>query len=192
MTFDPAKVPGGDVARWGKECRAKALAGIDAEDWRPVYDWTKSWIGWGGGAWIPDTWLLYAVSALLQGKPRIAVHSLDMGLGTWLAGEADQAVLTWCRGVVVMDRLADPKTALIDLEDCRDSVPQWLRATATGRLETCRAAAPKSRKRVPSVNPRPAFTGFDKMRRVVAPPAVQRQSGEQPGVWMSVERYFST
>src|SRR6476620_4888133 len=191
MTFDPAKVPGGDVAGWGEECRAKTLAGIDAEDWRPVYDWTKSWICWGGGAWIPDTWLLYAVSALLQGKPRSAVHGLDLGLGTWLPGEADRAVLTWCRGVIVMDRLADPKTALIDLEDCRDSVPQWLRPRATGRHEACRDAAPKSPKRVPSVNPRPVFTGFAETRHVVAPPVVQRQSGEQPGVWTSVERYFS-
>lgn len=45
MTFDPAKVPGGDVAKFGAECRAKALDGVTASDWRPIYDWTKSWIG---------------------------------------------------------------------------------------------------------------------------------------------------
>lgn len=191
MTFDPGKVPGGDVAHWGAECRTKALAGVLAEDWRPVYDWTKSWIGWGGGAWIPDSWLLYAVSGLLHGQPRIAVHSLDLGLGTWLSGEADQAMLTWCRGAVVMDRLADPKTALLDLEACEDSIPSWLAASAATRLGTCRAAAPKSRKRVPSVKPRPGFTGADAVRHVVAPPVTRRESGDQPEVWTSVERFFS-
>ena len=79
MTFDPAKVPGGDVAHWGAQCRVKALAGLDAGNWRPVYDWTKSWIGWGGGAWLPDTWLLCAASALLKGQPRTAIHSI----GPW-------------------------------------------------------------------------------------------------------------
>lgn len=191
MTFDAAKVPGGDVARWGQECRENALAGVDAEDWRPVYDWTKSWIGWGGGAWIPDTWLLYAVSALLQGQPRGAVHSLDLGIGTWLAGEADRAVLTWCRGAVVMDRLADPKTALLDLEDCHDRLPVWLGQRATARLERCREGAPKSRKRVPSVKPRPTFTGFDHMVGSVAPPVLDRRDGVRPELWARVERYFS-
>ncbi len=191
MTFDPAKVPGGNVAHWAEECRAKALAGLDAEDWRPVYDWTKSWIVSGGGAWIPDTWLLYAVSALLQCKPRIAVHSLDLGLGTWLAGEADRAVLMWCRGAIVMDRLADPKTALLDLEGCHDLLPPWLESRATARLELCREAAPKSRKRVPSVKPRPSFTGFDHMLDAVAPATVRRRDGEQPEVWKDVSPYFA-
>lgn len=74
----------------GRGVRAKSLAGVENSDWRPVYDWTKSWIGWGGGAWIPDSWILYAVSALLQGKTRIAVHSLDLGLGAWLEGPVKQ------------------------------------------------------------------------------------------------------
>jgi len=190
MTFDPVKVPGGDVARWGEECRAKSLAGLDAEDWRPVYDWTKSWIGWGGGAWIPDTWLLYAVSALIQGKPRIAVHSLDLGIGIWLAGEADRATLTWCRGAIVMDRLADPKTALLDLEDCDDLVPQWLTPRSAVRLEKCREDASKSRKRVPSVKPRPLFKGFDHILDSVAPAVVRRRDGEQPELWTRVAPYF--
>lgn len=45
MTFDAAKVPGGDVGRWGAECRANALQGVGSQDWRGVYEWTKSWIG---------------------------------------------------------------------------------------------------------------------------------------------------
>jgi|SRR5262245_3306306 len=86
MTFAAAKMPGGDVAAWGAECRAKALAGVEAGNWRPVYAWTKGWIGWGGGAWIPDTWLLYAVSALLRVSRKLlfAVWISGWVLG-WLA-----------------------------------------------------------------------------------------------------------
>ena len=49
MTYDPAKVPGGDGARWGADCRTKALAGVADGDWRSTHDWTKSWIGWEAG-----------------------------------------------------------------------------------------------------------------------------------------------
>jgi hypothetical protein len=34
MTFDASKVPGGDVAGWGANCRDKAFAGLKARDWR--------------------------------------------------------------------------------------------------------------------------------------------------------------
>jgi hypothetical protein len=53
MTFDLARVPGGDVAAWGAECRDKALSGVRDGDWCSIYDWTKSWIGWGGGCMVP-------------------------------------------------------------------------------------------------------------------------------------------
>ena len=190
MTFDPAKVPGGDVAAWGAECRDKALIGIRDGDWRSIYDWTKSWIGWGGGAWLPDIWMLYAVSALVQGKPRIAIHSLDLGLKTWLAGTVDRTALTWCRGIIVMDRLADPKTALLDLEDSVVDVPAWAEPLAERRLEHCRDAAAASRKRVPSVGPRPAYEGSEGSVHVVAPPAGERADGEQPEVWPAVQSFF--
>ena len=53
MTFDLAKVPGGDVAAWGAERRDKALSGVRDGDWRSIYDWTKSWTEWGDDAWLP-------------------------------------------------------------------------------------------------------------------------------------------
>lgn len=190
MTFDLAKVPGGDVAAWGAHCREKALVGVRDRDWRAIYDWTKSWIGWGGGAWLPDTWLLYAVSALIEGKPRGAVHSLDLGLKTWLAGDADRAVLTWCRGVIVMDRLADPKTALLDLNDAVADVPAWAESDAGDRLDHCRHAASMSRKRVASAQPRPAYEGAENALRVVAPPVGTRADGEEPIVWPAIEPFF--
>jgi hypothetical protein len=90
-----------DVSEFGDQCRRKALGAFEDDDWHGVYCWTKGWIGSGGGAWLPDTWLLYAVSSLLQGQPRGAVHSLDLGLGAWIAGAQDRAALRWLRGWIV-------------------------------------------------------------------------------------------
>jgi hypothetical protein len=190
MTFDPSKVPGGDVAKFGAECRAKALDGVTASDWRPIYDWTKSWIGWGGGAWLPDTWILYAVSALLQGKPRIGVHALDLGINTWIDGDRDRSVLTFCRGAIVLQVLVDPKCAEPDLEAAAATVPEWLVAGATERLTECRERTPKSRKRVPSVKPRPDHAPPEWRAETVAPAVVRRADGDEPEVRKDVCRFF--
>ena len=144
MSFDPSKVPGGNVARFGMECRERALAGVADGDSRAVHDWTKSWVGWGGGAWVTDTWLLYAVSALIEGKPKSAVHSLDLGLRTWIEGDSDRAVLQWCRGAVIWSALNDPKTALADLTTTRPAAPRWLTEDPDGRIDACRQAITKS------------------------------------------------
>lgn len=190
MTFDPARVPGGDVAAWGAECREKALDGVRAGDWRSIYDWTKSWITSGGGAWLPDTWLLYAVSALIQGKPRIGIHSLDLGLRTWLAGPSDRAALTWCRGVIVMRELADPKTALLDLDDIAAFLPAWTSPFACPCIERCRDAAAASRKQVRAVGPRPDFEGSRTYEHTVASKVDDRRDGERPEVWPTIEQFF--
>jgi hypothetical protein len=190
MTFDPDKVPGGDVRAWGADCRAKALAGLEARDWRSVYDWTKTWIGWGGGAWLPDCWMLYAASALLQGQPKNAVHSLDLGLGTWIEGPIDRTVLAWCRGQVVRRRLSDPKTALLDMEDAVLSLPGWLADGARAELLACREESVASRKRVPSVKPRPDFAGPEGYRHVVAPPVIARNDGDMPDCWPLLRPFF--
>jgi len=52
-------------------------------DWHRAYEAAKSWIVGGGGAQLPDPWLVYAASALLHGQPRIAVHSID---SVWATG----------------------------------------------------------------------------------------------------------
>ncbi|NMM23756.1 MAG: hypothetical protein HHJ11_09705 [Phycicoccus sp.] len=191
MTFDPAKVPGQDSAVWGQHCKDRALEALVKEDWRGVYDWTKSWVGWGGGAWLPDTWLLYAASALLHGQPRSAVHSLDLGLGTWLEGRADRAVLSWCRGCVVWTRLNDPKTALLAFELAVAAPPPWLAAEIDGKIQRCSEAALASRKRVASVKPSPDFTGFKHVGHTVAPPSIVRADGDEPVVWTAVSGYFT-
>lgn len=190
VTFDLAEVPGGNIAAWGRECCAQALAGIELGDWRPVHDWTKSWVGWGGGAWLPDTWILHAVSGLLQRTPRLAVHGLDLGLRVWLTGAADRAALTWLRGVVVMDRLHDPKSALLDLRAGRELLPAWVSGSPDVRLAECGAAAEVSRKRVSSVKPRPGYVGPESMAHGVAPPIDSRSDGDEPFIWKAVARYL--
>src|SRR5689334_12094392 len=158
MAFDPAKVPGGDVGEWGRECQANALAALSESDWRGVYEWTKSWVGWGGGAWRVDVWLLYSTSGLLKGEPRSAIHTIDMALRNWIESPINTAVLTWSRGVLVWKRLNDPKTALADLTTAAGQVPNWLEPDTSLRLGACEEAAAVSRKRVASVKSRPDFS----------------------------------
>ena len=192
MKFDAARVPGGDVAGWGNQCRDHALTALDNGDWRGVYEWTKSWVGWGGGAWLPDTWLLYAASAMLKRQPKNAVHSLDLGLKTWIEGPADRAVLVWCRGALVWKVLADPKTAVTDLDLAEPHLPAWLEADVATQVARCQQDARVSRKRVPSVKPHPELSVPPFGRGFAAPPVVTRADGARPQVWDNVARYFST
>ncbi|HSE46690.1 MAG TPA: hypothetical protein VLA89_15310 [Gemmatimonadales bacterium] len=191
MTFDASKVPGGDVAQWGDECRERALAALAQADWRGVYEWTKSWVGWGGGAWLPDSWLLYATSALLKNEPKNAIHSLDLGLRTWIEGPIDRAVLTWCRGILVWRLLKDPKTALVDLEAAADQVPDWLEDDVASGIQTCQQNAAASRKRVPSAKPRPDFSVPSTGRGFAAPPVGSHVDGTRPAVWDQVAANFA-
>ncbi len=190
MTFDLAKVPGGDVGLWGDECRGKALEALAQADWRGVYEWTKSWVSWGGGAWLPGAWLLYAASGLLHGQPKSAVHTLDLALSTWIEGPCDRAALTWCRGVLVWRDLGDPRTALLDLEAVHDNVPAWLDTDTGLRLERCRQAAGASRKRVPSVKPRTELAPPSAGRGFVAPAVGDHVDGTRPAVWDAVATHF--
>jgi len=89
-----------------------------------------------------------------------------------------------------MDRLADPKTALLDLEGSVADVPAWAEPLAGERLDHCRQAAAASRKRVASVKVRPAYEGAVNSLHVVAPPVGERGDGVQPEVWPAVEYFF--
>jgi len=191
MSFDPAKVPGGDVGCWGDECQGKALAALADADWRGVYEWTKSWVGWGGGAWLPGVWLLYATSGLLHRQPKTAVHTLDMGLQTWIEGPSDRAALTWGRGVLVWRYLNDPKTALIDMEAAAGHVPGWFEKDVLTQVEACRDAARASRKRVPTVKARPDLAPPSTGRDFVAPPVGDHVDGARPTMWDAVAGYFA-
>lgn len=179
-----------DVESWGETSRARALQALADEDWRGTYEWTKSWVSRGGGAWLPDAWLMYAASALLHGQPKIAVHSLDLGLGTWLGGTVDRAAVAWCRGLLVWCRLNDPKTALLDLESACEAAPPWLGANLAEELARCRAEAQQSRKRTASVKPRPDFVGPGNVLHTVAPAIGKRADGDEPVVWPAVRGYF--
>ncbi len=76
--MDPSDLLSLSTADFGAETRRLALEACERNDWRGVYDWTKSWIFRGGGAWVVDAWLLYVVSGLLHGQPRISVRSVDL------------------------------------------------------------------------------------------------------------------
>ncbi|MBI5231017.1 MAG: hypothetical protein HY876_02505 [Coriobacteriales bacterium] len=192
MSIDRPPASAEETAVWGLGCERKAVAAVHAGDWRGIHDWTKSWVSRGGGAWIPDTWLLYAASALLKGQPRIAVRSLDLGIGTWLDGVGDRAALTWIRGSIIWRRLDDPKSALLDLE-ADLPFPRWTRsATDVDQvLDACRQAASTSRKRAATVPPRPSFTGAGSTGEVVAPSLGDRRDGDEPRVWTEVAALLS-
>lgn len=188
MSHDREPLSAADTAAWGAECERLALEALRAGEWRGVYEWTKSWIARGGGAWLPDTWLLYAASSLLQGQPRGAVHSLDLGLRHWLDGSADRAALTWVRGTVVRYRLSDPRTALLDLESDLP-FPVWVVAGTLGvdeEIRACREEAGRSRKRKATVSVRPDHRGPGTAADVVAPAVVRRLDGDEPRVWAAV------
>lgn len=190
MTFDPAKVPGGNVGKWGRECARKALSGVEEQDWRTVHDWAKSWIVWGGGAWRPDPWLLYGVSGLLHRQPRISVGGIDLGLKNWVDRREDRAILTFGRGQVIRTALGDPRTALSDLEFAAANSPRWLARSAERAASECAAEAGTSRKRRASVDPRPEHGRPEYLNNTVAPPARRLSDGKKPEVWRTIAGYF--
>jgi hypothetical protein len=168
-------------AEFGREARSRALAAYEDRDWQLIHDWTKSWISSGGGAWTTEAWLLYVVSALLQGWPRSAVHSVDMALGTWIEAPEDRGILHWVRASVIHHHLKDPKTALADYEAASEGTPDWLRERAERDLISCSAAAEKSRKRKPSVAAAPDFEVSD--RSFVTRPTAPNRPGAVPEIW---------
>ena len=135
----------------GPEFRARTLAYLEAGEGHRAYQWAKSWIT-SGGATHPDPWLVYVASSLLDGKPRNAVHSIDLALGRWLPGAQDRAAFRWLRGCIVRTKLKDPKTALLDLLRAAQSVPDWACSHPDAYVAECQEEAHKSRKKVASVN----------------------------------------
>lgn len=168
------------------EFSESAVAALKAEDWHGAYKWAKGWIGGGGGAWIVDPWLVYAVSALMHGQPRTAVHSLDLGLRHWIDAPEDRALLHYVRGTLIRRRLSDPKTARACLEAAVAHAPAWLRADAEQELAACRAEAAASRKRKPSVQRSPDYVGPGTVAGKVPGRQGVRSPGAPPRVWEAV------
>ena len=131
---------------------------VERDDWYSVYMWSKSWVS-QGGATAPDAWLGYALSGLLHGQPRTAVHSVDLGLRGWIAEPADRAILYWARGAIVEMKLADPKTAQLDYQAAQAHAPEWLAPIVSSALTSCTHAAGSSRKRKPAIGPAPEYSG---------------------------------
>ena len=112
VPIDASETTSDDVRAFGEHCRREALVALADDNWHDVYRWTKGWVTSGGGAWLPDSWILYAVSALLKGEPRNAVHALDLGLGKWISGPRDRVALRWCRGDSRLDAAERPEDGL--------------------------------------------------------------------------------
>jgi hypothetical protein len=162
------------------------IAALEAGDWYDGYSTAKWWIAAGGGAWIVDPWLVYAASALLQGQPRQATHSLDLALRVWIPQPANRAILHWVRGDVIRRRLSDPKTALADLAAAAEGAPEWLLERGVADRNACAIEASGSRKRKPSVGPAPDYRGPGTTGDTVARQVSFRPDGSEPLVWHAV------
>jgi len=177
-----------DPAKSGLECRDRAVAALCAQDWHAAYEWAKSWIMRGGGAWIAEPWLVYAASAVLHGQPRTAVHSIDLALSHWIADPADRAVLRWVRGCVIRVHLHDPRTALVDFEAAHEAAPEWLVERVAEVARKCRDEAAASRKRKPAVANAPEQ--LKPSTAPVAPQVVWIAPGSVPSVWDAVSAHI--
>ncbi|GAB3336821.1 hypothetical protein GCM10027452_10090 [Micromonospora halotolerans] len=155
------------------------MARLQAGDWRGAHSWAKGWIGSGGGPHI-DPWLVYVASALISGKARDAVHSIDLAIGLWLPGQQDRAALLWLRGCIVHRQLNDPRTALRDLLEAGLALPAWLTNQRGVEIAACEEAARHSRKRVPSVKPAWSYSGQPETRRLPDHAYEQRSDGAAP------------
>ncbi|MEU8213915.1 hypothetical protein AB0B85_32470 [Micromonospora sp. NPDC049044] len=161
------------------EFRERAVACLQAGDWRGAHSWAKGWVGSGGGSHI-EPWLIYVASALLSGKARDAVHAIDLAIGLWLPGKHDRAALLWLRGCVVHRRLNDPRTALLDLLPAEPALPPWLTDQREAEIAACEEAAQHSRKRVPSVKPAWSYSGRPESLRLPQQADEPRSDGEAP------------
>jgi hypothetical protein len=183
----------GDPAKWGVQCRDKAITALQVDDWHAAYEWAKSWIMGGGGNWIVEPWLVYAASGVLHGQPRIATHSVDLALGHWISEPADRAILFWVRGCVIRSHLHDPKTALSDLEAAQPSAAAWLGPRVAIALDQCRHEASLSRERKPSVgHAAQDFKALEFNYPMQEPPRVPwLPAGSLPTVWKAVVLHIS-
>lgn len=139
-----------------EDFRLSAAETLRSRDWRATYGRAKEWV-YLGGAFVPETWLVYAASGIFHRQPRTAVHTLDMALGPWIEHAPDRAILLWARATVVRCHLDDPKTALLDYTVALPDAPDWLRPQVATDIEACTNAAARSRKRKPSVKPSPEY-----------------------------------
>lgn len=81
---------------------AEAIAKyLQVGDWHEAYTWIKGWVGSGGGQHLPEAWLAYAATAVLQKQPKNAVHSLDIGLKHWVQDPIDREILLHARDSIV-------------------------------------------------------------------------------------------
>ncbi len=161
---------------------AQAAAGLAAGDWAATLTAAQSWV-MAGGAWLPDTWLLRAVSQLLHDEPVAAVRELDLGLRHWVRHPGDRAPLLWARGVVQLRHLADPGGAAPDFAAAAAGAPVWLRRFVVRDQVACSAAACRDRRTSRAVPAAPAYDATGVPHDAVAPPDPDHTPGAEPALW---------
>lgn len=165
------------------EYRDWAAEGLAERDWRTTYDAAKGWVSRGGGAWIPECWLVHAASGVLHRQPRTGVHALDLALGNWVSAEPDRSILLWARASIVWHWLDDPKTAEADFTAAGTASPAWLQPRLEHDVEACREAAALSRKRKAAVASAPGYATEPLAHGTVAPREATHEPGVEPELW---------
>ncbi len=161
---------------------AQAAAGLAAGDWTTTLEAAKAWV-MAGGAWLPDAWLLRAVSQTLHGEPAAAVRELDLGLRHWVQEPGDRAALLWARGVLQLRHLADPCGAAPDFDAAAASAPFWLRRFVVRDQVACSAAACRDRTTERAVPAAPDYDATGVPHDAVAPPDPDHTPGTEPALW---------
>lgn len=145
------------------------------------------------GARSVEPWLVYVASISKERQRRVAVHAADLALGQWIEDSAARGVILWARGAVIRLHLRDPKTALADLREAAHIAPAWLRSLAMEDARRCADEAERSRKRKPSVDPAPSFTGTTPDHPAVrTPAALQSVNDGPPPLWPLLYRLISS
>ena len=180
---DPVDVrPTADIA---KDCLGEALEALTCHDWSMASVAAKRWVSTGGGAQLPDPWLVYSASDLILGRASTAVSSLDMGLRNWVADPADRSVLLWARGCVLLRRLSDARSALVDLDAAAPDAPEWLVDQLAFDRKECARKARAKRVGKPPCGEAPAYDPRISPTRVAAA-LPGHYAGDEPAVWDAV------
>lgn len=159
-------------------------------DARSAHRWAKGWIGSGGGAWLIDPWLVYVCSALIESKPRLGLHSIDLALRNWISDATDRSVLYWVRGAILYRILNDPGGASIEFSKSLASAPSWLAAEARTDLDEATSDSAARRGKHSRVPPSPEYVGPGEFGNAVPPKVTPTVVGARPKLWDILVRYL--
>jgi hypothetical protein len=170
-----------------QQLASRAITALAAGDWYGAYVATSTWSTEHSGAWLTDSWLLMAACDVANGHTRGTVHPLHLGLRDYIDRPQDRAILHWARGQLLLSRLADPASALVDLELAGSDGPAWLAPyVADSVTEARREIASNGEPPEPAnIDQVPSYTGNQ------APPRRRPADGSTPIVFDDLVSYFT-